>query len=200
MQEIWAQAGPGGANIEQVLRFVTEKSARFDGEVRRRNIREWIGGVVGVGMIAYYLTMAETPVEAVFGLSMGVFIIAVCVLLWRKGRSDGPVDPSLSRPQYRAAVEEKFKKQIRVISSVKYWFAIPLLSTAAATIWVNVAGSPGPKDFFYLPLLTVGLAAITYFNGVAVKQANRQLARLQQALDESETEQLRPNGNGHLSA
>ena len=189
MQEIWAQTNPGGAAVEDVLRFVTERAGKFDRQIRRRNVVEWIGGVVGTAGVAYFLNMTESAVEMAFGLSMGAFMIAVCVFLWLKGRVDGAADPALSRPLYRAALERKYAKQVELLQGVKFWFLLPILATGGVTARTYLAGEPGKMDWFYLPLILVGFSLTIYLNDVvAVGQVREEWDRVRRALDDGDVE------------
>ena len=188
MQQVWTQQNPGEPDVEKVMRFVADKSAKFDRGVRWRNLREWLGGLAGLAMILYSFRHFQTVVELTFLCSMGVLLVAVCAHLWLKGRVGETVDPALDRERYRDSMERKFSRQIRMLLAVKYWFLVPLTAIGLATAWTYLRGTPGEDDWFYFPLILVGALLAWWANDCAVRGARREWDRIREAIDDGRIE------------
>lgn len=187
MQELWAQSHPGRPAVDEVLSYVAGRTQEFDRKIIWRNRREWFGGLAGIVGLYIYMNMVETAVEFVFGISMGVLVIGVCVHMWRSGRAGAPVDPSLSRTQFRESMQEKFERQIRLLRAVKIWFLIPLTATGAVTAWVYRTGEIAPKDWFYFPLILTGAIIAWFANEWAGEKSVRDdWEKVRRALDDGE--------------
>ncbi len=187
MQGIWTQTNPAGPDINEILNYVIKQSEGFDRKVHWRNRREWIGGGIGLALMAALMSKFQSTVEIAFGISMAVLVVGICLHLWLQGRSEGPVDPSQSRPRYRAALERKFNKQIRMLRKATYWFLIPVFVTGSATAWSYLGGSPGDADLLYFPVILAGTILAWWANNVAgVKSIRSEWEKVRRALDDGE--------------
>ena len=188
MQDIWVQTNPGGANVDQILAYVMKRSEHFDRKIRRRNRREWIGGIVGLVAMAACMAMFESMVEITFGVSMTALVLGICLHLWFEGRSGGAVDPSLSRPLYRAALERKFHRQVRMLRNATYWFLLPLFATGSATVWAYQNDRAGEADWLYFALVLAGALIAWYANNVrGAKCIRSDWEKVRRALDDGKT-------------
>jgi hypothetical protein len=187
MQDIWAETNPGGPDVDEILAYVVKRAEKFDRKIRWRNRREWISGVVGLAVLAGFMSLFESTVEIAFGISMAVLVAGLDVHRWLMGRSEGKVDPSLSRPRYRAAMEEKYGKQIRMVRNAMYWFLIPVLVTGGTTAWSQLNGSPGGRDLYYFSMTLVVAALAWWANNIAgVKAIRGEWEKVRRALDDGE--------------
>lgn len=184
MQNIWAQSDPAGPDVDGVLSYVLGRSQEFDRKVRLRNRVEWGGGIFGIVFLAVYLRIAETPVEFVFGLSMGFLVVAMCLHMRKSGAPGPEANPALSREQFRIELERKYARQIEFLGKATYWFLIPLLATAATTAWAYWSGVAEPKDALYAPLLLVGTGFAWFANRAAVTAARREWDQVRRALED----------------
>ena len=188
MQDIWAHTNPVGPDVDEVLSYVVTRSEEFDRKIRWRNRREWIAGTVGLVFIAGLMSLFESTVEIAFGVSIAALVVGLCLHLWLKGRAEGPVDPSLSRPRYRATLEKRFSKQIRMLRCAAYWFLLPVFVTGGATVWSYLSGSQGKADWFYCFLiLTVAVTGWWANNIDGVKAIRSEWEKVRRALDDGET-------------
>ena len=187
MEQIWAQSNPGGPDVNAILRYVAERAERFDRSVRWRNARELLGGLLGLACLVPFLMGIDNVIKLAFGVSMAILLVGVCGYLTIKGRSGPPIDPSTSLPEYRAALERKFERQIRTLSRAKYWFLVPVLATSAATLWVYVSGGRVTESFYLFPLVVAGgLVAWWVNDAIAVRKVRRDWEQIRRALDDGE--------------
>lgn len=187
MEYVWKQSNPAAPDVDGILEFVTTSAAKFDRNMRWRNLREWIAGALGGGFLLFFLNRFDSPVAFAFALGMLVNVGGVCLLLLLKGRSEGEVDASLSRTEYRRALEEKYARQIRVLRNVKYLFLPPVLLTGGALAWSYAAGSPDASGWYYFVLLCIGSAFAVWLNeGPGVAQIRGEWEQVRRALDDGE--------------
>ena len=180
MRILWGQADAGGADVDQILRYVErlERSIRWRGRVAV------VCGVVGVCGAVAVLSHVQSPVEFALGLSVAAFVVGMMLQIRLKGWFQKPVDRSLSRSLFRVQLEERFASRIQVFRLLKYWFAVPLVVTGGVTAWALAAGVAGQRDLLFVPLIAAGSALGWWFNeGVAVEELRQEWERVRRALD-----------------
>jgi hypothetical protein len=187
MQDTWARTNSGGPDVDEILTYVVKRSEKFDRGIRWENRIEWLGTLVGLVFVVKLMSMVESPVEIAFGISIGAFLVGLKLHYWLKGYSKWQVDPSLSRPLYRATLEKKFNKQIRLMRNAKYWFVLPLVVTGSTTAWAYLLGDPAEMDWFFFPLILVGTMLSWWaIEAGAVKSVRSDWEKVRRALDDGE--------------
>ena len=172
LEQLW-QTQPVSREMkgEEMREIIMRKMAKFDRTIRRRNLREVCGALVGaIGFI--YIASRQTywisRIGSAIGLATFVWIIYYFL---RYGAGPADPDPGQDAAGYQRALVAKIDHQIRLVRSAKLWFLLPMyvglaLGTAGDVITHSAAGSLSWRDAVAPVLYTVVFAAIWWANDV----------------------------------
>jgi len=124
MQKLWQDQPVEGINMS--IQEIHQRAGKFERTIRWRNIREYVGSLVAMGMLGYFFATAH---GVVFRTTFGLFIaglLVVVVQLYRKGRAHSMpagTDTMTSLRFYRMELE----RQLNVVSNVWAWYLGPLV-------------------------------------------------------------------------
>jgi len=172
LESLW-RTQPVDTNMkgEEMRQVIIQKTARFDRTIRRRNMREVIGALVGAVGFSY-MAWAQTSWISRWGaaLVLATFIWIIYYFL-RHGAGPEDPDPDQSAAAYQRALIGKIDHQIRLVRSAKYWFLLPmyvgLLLLTAGDVMTRSGGSGVTwKDAFGPALYTIVFAVIWWANDV----------------------------------
>lgn len=161
LTRLWQETALPATDPEQLSRRVARMNlARFDQVIDRRNLREYIGVIAILLMTGSQMYFGGDRVTAGMGMAGGLF---VGVHLWWQHRREPPLDPAMNARDYQRVLVERMDHQIRLLSSVRYWYLLPLYLPSlrmAATAWTE-----RPWSAVLLRLIvTVLFAGIAWLN------------------------------------
>ena len=131
---LWQESILPSSDPERLARQVGRMTlARFDRMIDRRNLREYLGLVVLAMMAGWQWMAGGNRVQAAAILAGGLFV--GCYLWWQHRRL-APLDPAADARSYQAALLARIDHQIRLLSSVRYWYLLPLF---IPSLWTFVA-------------------------------------------------------------
>ncbi|HYL77884.1 MAG TPA: hypothetical protein VEU96_26970 [Bryobacteraceae bacterium] len=126
LRDIWqSDAGGGGVNPHQLLGQLQRRMRDFEGTIRRRDLRETIGGVLVAFFFVWQAISASdtlTRIACIWIAGCGVWVI---FYLRRYSRASRNPAPEQTLAAYRQALREKYDRQIRLLKSAKYWYVLP---------------------------------------------------------------------------
>src|SRR5262249_16035255 len=125
---LWRQGASTEPDPGEIARLAGRASvSRFDRASHRRNLSEYAAGLAllflfGWGLIAGN-DPALDPAIDVIGIVCVAFVMAY---LWWNHRHLTPLEPAADARAYQAAMLTRIDNQIRLLRSVRYWYALPL--------------------------------------------------------------------------
>ena len=126
---------------EDILALVQSGSRKLDRQIRRRDWREVIAGIIGGVVIAP--GAVHGPVLARVGA--WIVLAGLVLVMWRLYRArriggPGGDDPSLSVADALRAEAQRLDVQIELLESVFWWYVAPL-SVGVVLLTVGVRGT-----------------------------------------------------------
>jgi hypothetical protein len=178
LRNLW-QAQPL-ENIATALEDLRARASRFERRISRRNLREYVGGLIGVAVYAYYIWRFPNPLMRVGSAMIIAGVLFVLWRLYRHGRAAAlPQDLGLS-----ASLEFHRRQLVRqrdLLRTVVWWYLSPMVPG----LLVFLTGMLGVRGFKLRQLpfggLIVGLFVfIWWINKRAAERLDRQIAELDQ--------------------
>jgi hypothetical protein len=124
LMELWQQGTSREPDPREVARLAARATTtRFDRGVFRRNLREYAGGALLMGIYGWQAVRGNHAVQYSIGFAAVGFVM---IWLWWKHRGIQPLDPSADARTYRAAMLLRIDQQIRLLRTVRYWYLAPL--------------------------------------------------------------------------
>ena len=129
-----------------------------DRKIFWRNMREF---VAGGGLITWFLWLSRNPGQRYQSLAGIVAVAFVMIYLWLSQRAQRPLDPSADVRSYRAALLERYDRQIALLRRVKYWYVAPLYAWMMLVLFHGAhrrtrEGSPISSPSLHSPLSSSG--------------------------------------------
>jgi hypothetical protein len=122
---LWQQGTSGEPKPEEVARLSGRASiARFDRVIFWRNSREYISGLMMLPVLLWLVV--TNGIGRAYGITALAGVAFVMAYLWFKHWKFKPLDASADARAYQSAMLERIDKQIRLLSSVRYWYLLPL--------------------------------------------------------------------------
>ena len=158
---LWRQGASTAPDPEEIARLAGRASImRFDRLIFWRNFREYVAGLVLLAFVAWEIVTGKEGGIPVIGLGCVSFIL---VYLWWYHRDFTPLDPSEDARAYQAAMLSRIDKQIRLLSTIRYWAVTPFAILALADFLGEVRGRP-VSAVLYLALEIGSLVAVILLN------------------------------------
>lgn len=121
LMSCWQDSVPHGPDPVEMARSMAAMVAQFDRKIFWRNFREYAAGIVLLCVGGYGAWHGEIK-----GMIMVAGVGFVMAYLWWQHRHQQPLDPGTDAQAYRQAMLHRYDQQIRLLSSVKYWYLLPL--------------------------------------------------------------------------
>jgi len=156
---------------EEMREIIMQKMSKFDRTIRRRNMGEVTGALVGAIGFSY---MASRQTYWVSRLGSAIIMATfVWIIYYFLRHGSGPADPNPDQNAagYQRALIAKIDHQIRLVRSAKFWFLLPmyfglLLLTAGDLIAHAAAGKLTWIDAVGPVFYTLVFAVIWWANDV----------------------------------
>jgi hypothetical protein len=124
LRKMWQESTlPAPIDARQLAIAIAQRVEKFDRGIYWRNMREYIAGGA---LIAWFLWMLRFPGQRYLSIAGIIAVTFVMIYLWRSQRQQQPLDPSADVWSYRAALLERYDRQIALLRRVKYWYVAPL--------------------------------------------------------------------------
>lgn len=133
--QLWQAHAAGSPAPERQGRLMLTQVWRFDRKVLRRNFREYAAGLVMMVIFAGLVILGHDRRTGSIGFACVGFVM---VYLWWRHRRLEPLDPTADIATYRAALLKRYDDQIRLLSTMPYWYLVPLfvpVLSIAASVW-----------------------------------------------------------------
>lgn len=174
---------------DDILALVKSRTARFERQIRRRDLRESIASIVGAVVIGPIAIHAGWITRAgVIVVLAGLVLIAV--KLNRASRIRGPVRADAPVNAVLRAEQSRVDAQIRLLGTVLWWYVLPI----AVGSMMIVGGTRGVSWFTAGCVLAVALLSwgVVWLNARAVR---RTLRPMRDELTELLAQIESPNGS-----
>lgn len=154
---------------DEILALVQTQSHRLDRQIRWRDLREILAGVI-VAPVMAAVAMRGPLLARAGALVVLAGIVLVVTRLWLARRSGGrgAADASLSVADALHAERRRVSTQIALLDSVAWWYVLPLMGGSVLVV-AGLRGSSTPFTIGY----TLVAAAIAW--GIIV--LNRRVVR-----------------------
>ena len=165
-------------NATMVLDEIRAQAARFERRISRRNLREYLGGLIGVAVYAFYIWRFP---NIFMRIGSAMIIAGVLFVMWRihrHGRAARlPQDFGLN-----ASLDFHRRHLVRqrdLLRSVFSWYLLPMIPG----LLVFLKGSLGARGFQLRQVPFLGLIVgffiwIWWINQRAAERLDRQIAEL----------------------
>jgi hypothetical protein len=159
--------GAAARPLEDIMRDVHRRAARFNRQIRQRDLLETLAGLIVIGAFGYFAWLAPQA-----GAKLGAAIVVVgCVVVITRlylARTRHRSSPDAPAREFCATELKRLDEQIRLLSTVGWWYIAPLLGGAA--IFVLGADGPAGARIATLTLLVAIGAFIYWVNRRAVRR------------------------------
>ena len=169
-------------NMAVSLNQIRERAVRFEKRIDRRNLREYIGGLIGVAIYSFYIWKLPNPLMRIGSAMIIAGVLFVMWQLYRRGRA-----PRLPEDlAFTASIEfhrRQLVQQRDLLRTVFRWYVGPLIP--GLLVFLKGALPSRGFDLRYLPrmapflLLVVAVFGfIWWINKRAADRLDRQIAEL----------------------
>jgi len=173
---LWREGTSGAPDAAEVARLAARAStARFDRNVRRRNLVEYIVGLLFMAFLVWSFIKGDRDVVGVLAF---VLVASWIVYLRWYHRDFKPLNPASDGRAYQSALIARMDKQIRLLRRVR-WLGVPLAFLNALLIAETVRTQhippPGMTIVQWLTGISVGLAieAVVFLGIVWANERSR---------------------------
>jgi hypothetical protein len=171
---LWQQGAQTRPDPSEVARLAGRATVtQFDTRIALRNLKEYAASAIvllGAASMLIWTKERVMPLLTIAGVSF------VVIYLWIKHRSLTPLDPSADAKSYRAAMLTRIDQQMRLLSTVRYWYLLPLYIPALWQVASTWRRSPGEAIVVWV-IITASFAWVARLNeqkGIARLKAERQ--------------------------
>jgi hypothetical protein len=162
LKKLWQSDEPDdGPTMD--LESVKKQAQAFERKIRRRNALEWIASAFVVVFFGTDALDSETTAVAVGNTLIALAAIGISVYLWRKGRVELNVDPTMDAMGFAEAQAGAMEEQARLLAWVPLWYLGPL---AVGMVVLMIGRFPTDGRGLVPWALTAGVVAVV-FAGVA---------------------------------
>ncbi len=177
LMDLWQESAMPAPDRAEIARLAGRAAmSRFDRTIRSRNLREYGAGFGVIAFFGWQLAHGRFVELDVAAIAAVLFVLG---FLWNHHRHIAPLDPSTCASDYQAAMLSRIDSQIRLLSSIRYWYLLPFY---VPIVWVTVIASRRSlivAGLFFL-LATLLYAVIAWLNEkVGVQHLIRQRTRIE---------------------
>ena len=165
-------------NTTMPLEEIRRKARQFEKRIRQRNLREYLGGVLGIAGFTFYLFRFPDPVMRAGSILTIAGVLYVLTRLYKQASPGAlPADLTLS-----ASVEfhrRELARQRDLLRSVWSWYIAPIVP-GLVIFSAGAASHSGSGRAFYLVLFlyAVVFGFIVWLNYRGSLRLDRQIAEL----------------------
>ncbi|HEX2442344.1 MAG TPA: hypothetical protein VHJ77_00245 [Vicinamibacterales bacterium] len=158
--------GAAARPLEDTMEDVRRRAARFNRQIRQRDLLESGAGLLVIGMFGYFAWLVPyTAARIGAGVVIAGCVVTMIRLYLARNRNGTSADmPAL---EFCAAELKRLDDQIRLLSTVGRWYLAPLLGGAA--LFVAGAGGPATSRVIVLLVLLATAVVIYRLNHAAVR-------------------------------
>ncbi len=193
LRELWgSQSSAHSSTAADIVRMVEKRLRDFDRLVAVRNWIEFLAAAAVAIFFGWTSAHAANHMIRIGSLVVAGGAAWIVFYLRRYGNSAAPLDANRKLIDYTRVLIEHYEHQIRLLTSVKYWYLAPIyagmLIMSVGQLQLKTKTSAlGWRDFSGLMIFTVVIAAIWWVNEVsAVGRLKKERARLLVLLSEEE--------------
>ena len=140
---LWQSIPEDTRDMQAMLREVERRARSFDRTIRRRDWREFIAGF-GIAIVFTWMAVyAQTGLRRAADLFLAAYGLWVVLYLWRNSRA-GSAAPEGTLAEYRAAVLQRYNRQIHLLRTAKYWYVLPFWAGGMLSAWAAFAQTRSP--------------------------------------------------------
>jgi len=170
-----------GQAMQLSLEEIRRRASAFEHKIRRRDIREYVAGIIVIAGFGWFLSRGGDPVIRV---AFGLIIAGTCVVMYQLHKRSRPASAP-AEAGGRSCLDfykSELARQRDLLRSVWTWYIGPLIPGMALFIGRSMALNPARTRWFG------GYAAITAALFFIVGELNRRGARrLQETIDRLES-------------
>ncbi len=159
--------GAAARPVEDIMADVYRRAARFNRQIRQRDLLETLAGVIVIAAFSYF----AWAVPFIIARIGAIIVVCGCVIVIARlymTRTRRPSSPGASAREFCAVELKRLDDQIHLLSTVGWWYIAPLLG--GATLFVlGGEGSTGVRTATLALNLGLGLF-IYWLNRRAVRR------------------------------
>ena len=184
--KIWQQSlSPAGIDSAHFVQEFSGRMRKFDRKVWWRNFREYAVGALLIAYFSWQLSASRMRLLPIAGIAAVGFVMAY---LWWSHRQTPPLDPAADARSYRAALLNRYDRQIRLLSGVKYWYVLPLYSWMLLSIMTTIPAHDAKRRIVAGIIPTAFSLFVIWLNEIyAVKKLRLKRMQVEELLDEGKS-------------
>jgi hypothetical protein len=159
--------GAAARPLEDIMQDVHHRAVRFDRVIWRRDLLETLAGLFVIGMFGYFAWVIPSPIARVGAAIVMIGCLSIIARLYLS-RNRHRASPDASAREFCAVELKRLEEQIRLLSTVGWWYLAPLLGGGAIFV-LGLGGSAVGRVAMLALLLAVGVF-IYRLNRSAVQQ------------------------------
>ena len=184
LKTLWQEEAPEHTPAFD-LDAVKARALRFEAQVRRRNLLEWLAGSFVFVWFGYEALLANTPLLIVGNGMIALAAVGLSIYLWRNGRVHVDADASLDACAYVEAQAQTLEKQAQLLAQAPLWYVAPLAAGVAVRMAARIPGggqslAPWALAVGFVALVFIGIA---WFNIRGAGKLRREAAELRAELN-----------------
>jgi hypothetical protein len=166
---------------------IQSSARKFERKIRRRNLLEWLAGLVVILAFAGIGITQENLLGRLGALEIIVATIYISFRLFRDGRTQYTLDPTMSTVDYLKVHRSELLRQEKLLQKAPYWYvgtlAIGLVAISAGRILVTLdAGDSLVSELISLFIIIVVLGVVVVANLKAASKLRQEADSITRAL------------------
>ena len=154
---------------EASVKKVLEMSNSLKRKIVIRNYIEWMAALTVVSCFSYRAWTAMTMWSLLMNIEIACAAVFIGFYIWRRGRYQMRVDRDLSSVDFIQNERVQIQKQIKILSTIKYWYVIPILLGVVGLVAEQIALKWNPSD---LPWIEICQLIVVVLLGIGISFAN----------------------------
>jgi hypothetical protein len=165
-------------NIPMPLEEIRSKARQFEKRVSRRNLREYLGGAVGIAIFIIYFFLFPSPMARTGSVLIIAGLLCIMIQLYKRA-SPGKLPADLALTASLEFHRHELVRQRDLLRSVLWWYLAPIVpGLVVFGAGVTPRHAPGAGALIYtIPLLCI-FGAIYWANHRAAQGLDRKIAEL----------------------
>ncbi len=191
LQAVWRQNLAEKEDLAMTIRLVQEKGRSFQDVVREQNRAGYLLALALGPLTALAAWKANAAIFQIGYLVLTLTLLVGCTVTWLYHRKERSLaDTGASVREYHRQLLEAYDRRICFLKSVKFWYAIPLLTGASMVLFPIWTRSGNPWDLWMpVTLMVLVWVWMWHFNDVQrVGQVRRKRLEVEELLAQIEHE------------
>jgi len=168
------------------LDAIRARADKFDRQLRHRDLREALAGLVVLGLFGWMGLDALREGDALGAAGPALVVLGTVVMLvylWRRGRAP-MADPATDARAFLAGYRAELEWQVKLLRDVPRWYIGPLVPGMLAMVAsVGLEVGHEPDQLIVFGLLGIGVpaaifAGVIWLNRVGARKLEERLAAL----------------------